>query len=403
MEEVLHRFNPWWDSQYPFPGVIRKQYLSRLEDLEKTRDVVLVTGLRRVGKTTLLHQLIHRLLNKVKARNILYVSLDNLAFRDHSILDVVESFRRLSSLKHDEFVYLFLDEVHFKEDYELQLKNLYDMGHAKIYASGSASLDIIMKSPHLTGRQRIMRLTPLSFSEYLKFTGKEISPADRHLYPALAREYIETGGMPEYVKTRDPNVLQSLLDSILYRDIAARYNIRNREGLKDILLFVAQGVSSPVSVRKISRILGIKEETVRRILDLFVESGLIHIIEKEGKLSERKASPKKLFLADTGLFTVLTENVNFGARVENMVYLTLAKLGNVRYYRTGHGEVDFVQGKRAVESKYKNEIRQEDIRAIKKLRGFQSRILVTENREGVMEGIELVPLWSFLLTNEVDP
>ena len=402
MEEILYRYNPWWDGRFSFPGTARKRYLSILETLETTRDVVLVTGLRRVGKTTLLHQLIHRLLEKVDARRILYVSLDNLALRSHSILDVVDSFRRICSLKHDEHVYLFLDEVHFKENYEQELKNLYDMGHSKIYASGSASLDIIMKSPYLTGRQRIIRVSPLSFAEYLEFMGKEISMADRHLYPALAREYVETGGMPEFVQTRDPNVLQSLLDSILYRDIAGRHDLRSRESLKDILLFVAQSVSTPVSVRKIARILGIKDETVRKILDLFVEAGLIHIIEKEGKLSERKVSPKKLYLADTGLFTVLTENINVGARVENMVYLTLAKSGNVRYYRIGRDEVDFVLGKKVFESKYRNDIREEDIAPIKKLRGFESKVVVTEDREEVMEKITLVPLWRFLLKDGGD-
>ncbi|UCH88055.1 MAG: ATP-binding protein [Thermoplasmata archaeon] len=401
MEDILFRFNPWWDSDFEFAGIPREAYLSQLLKQQKTKEVVLITGLRRVGKTTLLHQIIHRLLKKIEKNKVFYVSLDNLALKNHTILEIVDIYRRICSLKHNEHVFLFLDEVHFQNNYELQLKNLYDMGHCKIYASGSASLDIIMKSPYLTGRQRITRLAPLSFNEYLKFTNSEVTIADKHLYPSLAYEYVNIGGMPEYVNTKDPNVLQSLLDSVLYRDIAGRYNIRDRENLKDVLILIAQSVSSPISIRKISRVLGIKESTVSKILTLFVESNLLYYVEKEGKVSERKASPKKIYLADTGLFTALTDKVNFGAKVENRVYLTLDGTVNVRYHRFNGQEVDFVFNKKAYESKYKNNITSEDISAIKTLRGYRSKTVVSENVERKMEGINIVPLWKFLLNNKI--
>ncbi len=417
MEEILHRFNPWWEKKYELPGTPRVRYLSLLEKLESTRDVIFITGLRRVGKTTLMHQYIHGLLEKVDPRLIFYVSLDNLALEDQNILEVVDTFRRITSCKHDDDVFLFLDEVHFKEDFELQLKNLYDLGHAKIIASGSASLDIVMRSPHLTGRQRIMPIHPLSFGEYLKFTGQDIGGADMHLYPALAHEYVLIGGMPEYVRTRDPNNLQSLLDSILFRDIAGKHELRNREALKDILLFTAQSVSTPASIRKISRVLEIKEKTVKRIFDLLVESGLVHQVEREGKLPERKASARKLYLADTSLFTVLTENINLGAVVENLIYITLAKTSRVRYHRSNGKEIDFITDKSIVESKYKSDITQADMANLANLvnptktanqldkkgakwLSSKTRQIITKDTQGEIEGIELIPLWKFLLDRE---
>jgi len=408
MDEILHRFNPWWTGSYDFPGIPRTAYLSGLEALRSTKDVVLITGLRRVGKTTLMYQLIHRLLNTTDPHRIFYVSLDNLALTGHTILDIVDSFRRINSLKFREPVYLFLDEVHLRENYELQLKNLYDMGHCKIYASGSASLDIIMRSPHLTGRQRMVHVNPLDFSEYLMFTGRTITPADSHLYPALARDYIETGGLPEYVQSRDPNVLQSLVDSILYRDIATHNVIRNRENLRDVLLSIARSVSTPVSANRIARVLGINADTVRSIIRMIVEAGLVHPVEKEGKFSARKASLRKYYLADTGLFTILADTVNLGARVENAVFLKLAKSGTwsdtrsgtVRYSREKEKEVDFVVGSSAYESRYRNEIAPEDIATLKNLRGFRKRVVVTNGKEGDIEGTQLVPLWKFLLDDE---
>ncbi len=400
MEDILHRSNPWWTGKYDFPGKAREDHLSILMELKNSKDVVLITGLRRVGKTTLMLQLIHRLVEEVGSKSIFYVSLDHIALKDRSIIEIVDSFRAANSLKHNEFIYLFLDEVHFKKDFELQLKNLYDEGNAKVYASGSSSLDIIMRSPHLTGRQRVYRLSPLDFGEFLRFSGKEVSPADSHLYRALAEEYVETGGMPEYVISRDPNQLQSMVQSILYRDVAGRHEIRNRENLLDILSLTAQSVGSPLSLRKMSRVLGIPVDVVSRIVDLFVEANLVHLVEKKGKVSERKASPKKMYLADNGILSVVTEKVNFGALAENMVFLILRRKDNVRYYRSSGSEVDFVRGKEAWEVKYKSSIEEKDLAGLKSLRGFKSRTMVTKDQEGEVGGITLQPLWKFLLESE---
>ena len=117
MEEILDRFNPWWTIKPDFPGIARKTYLSMLLNLKTTKDVVLITGLRRVGKTTLMQQVIHKLLGEVSSDRIFYVSLDNIALKDHTILEIVDGFRRSRSLKHNDFAYLFLDEVHVKKDY----------------------------------------------------------------------------------------------------------------------------------------------------------------------------------------------------------------------------------------------------------------------------------------------
>ncbi|MDG6221097.1 MAG: ATP-binding protein [Candidatus Thermoplasmatota archaeon] len=397
METLLHRFNPWWSEEFQFPGIPRRAQLERLLALKDTRDVVLVAGMRRVGKTTLLRQTVHRLLQNVKPEKILYVSLDHLALREHSIIEIVERYRSMHRIKHNQKVYLFLDEVHLKEDYELQLKNLYDEGNAKIYASGSASLDIVMSSPHLTGRQRLLRIHPLSFSEYLEFTGMKISPADRNLYPSLAEEYVRVGGLPEYVLTRDMSYLQSLVDTILYRDVAGRHDMRSREALAGVLSLVAQSVGSPMSLRKISSVVGIPKETVSKIIELFMEAGLLYVVEREGKLSERKVSPRKIYLADTGFFNILTEDMKTGPIVENAVFLSLMKRGGVRYHRAQGLEVDFVTKGHAWESKYKSEINADDLRNIMALRRPRQKTMVTRDTEGEEKGIRLLPLWKLLL------
>ena len=407
MDEILHRYNPWWSGGYEYPGIERSKPLAALAGQLANKDVVLLTGLRRVGKTTLIHQLIHRLLETVEATKIFYLSADNLALKDYSLLELVEGYRRLWGLKHDEFVYLFFDEIHFKADYEIQLKNLYDMGRTKIFASGSASLDIAMRSPALTGRQRLLRLPPLSFAEYLRFTEQEPKPADSHLYPALAEEYMRVGGLPEYVLTKDPNHLQALIDTLLYRDIAGRHDVRNRESLKDLLMLAAQSVGSPLSQRKISRVLGLPLASVNKLVGYFEEANLIHLVERQGKVNERKASPAKIFLADTGLAAMLTERLNLGALVENAIFLALTQKATpwaahqpLRYHRRAGQEVDFVRGDQAWEVKYKDRLEESDKANLRSLDGYTSRTLVTKSQEGQEEGLTHVPAWKLLLEVE---
>ncbi len=396
MDRLLHRFNPWWTEDFHPSAIPRQRYQHQLMSLVDTRDVVLVTGLRRVGKTTLLYLTIERLLEKVTADRIFYVSLDHMGLRDHTILGIVEEYRRINRLKHDEHVYLFLDEVHLKEDFELQLKNLYDEGNTKVFASGSASLEITMRSPSLTGRQRLVPVHPLDFKEFLAFNEVEVSPADAHLLPELAEDHVRYGGMPEYVRTRDMSYLQSVLDTILWRDVAGRHDIRNREMLADMLALVAQSVGTRLSTRKISKVLGVSTETVSRTIDLFVEANLIHLTERQGKVSERKASPKKMYLADTGLFSILTEGVNLGVMVENAVYLALMRTGRVRYHLASGREVDFISRNTAWESKYMTRITEKELANLKGLKRPTKKVVITRDVEGREDGIDLVPLWRFL-------
>jgi len=397
MDAILEKFNPWWNDTYEFPGIERKAYLDKLSNMVDIRDVIFITGLRRVGKTTLMHQCIHRLLQREAPERILYISLDYFPLKEYSILEIEDAYRQLHSLKYNDKVYLFLDEVHFQDNFEIQLKNLYDLGFSKVFASGSGNLDIIMRSPYLTGRQRLITVNPLSFKEFIEFRGVTFLKANQHLYPTLAADYVENGGLPEYVITKDPNVLQSLIDTILYRDISDRHDIRNRENVKNILRLIAQSVSTSISVNRISRLLKIRNEVVSKIINLFIEANLIHIVERTGKFTERKISPKKMYLADTGLFSVLTERINLGAKVENCVFLTLAKAGTVRYSNIGQREVDFIHGNSAFESKYKHEISQKDLSAILHVSGMDSKTVVTESKEGNTTGVNLVPLWRFLL------
>ena len=128
MEALLFRFNPWWESDN-WPNFIQREgYLKNLLSLLDTRDIILLTGLRRTGKTTLMKMAIQALIRDygIKPSYIFYCSLDYYGLEHYSIMEIVEEFLKIQKISTSEKTFLFLDEVAYKENFSLQLKNLYD-------------------------------------------------------------------------------------------------------------------------------------------------------------------------------------------------------------------------------------------------------------------------------------
>jgi predicted AAA+ superfamily ATPase len=302
-------------------------------------------------------------------------------------------------LSYKEKIYAFIDEVHLHENFEQELKAVYDMGNVKVIASGSTSIFLIQKGAYLTGRQRFIEVKPFSFPEFLKLRGINVGAGDEHLYLKYCDEYIKMGGLPEYIKTEDQEYITTLIDSIIYKDVAGRHTLTNIGMLKDLIVLLSQGIGGRMSMRKIGRILGISHETARDYINFFVEANLISLVEKDGKLSERKAAPRKIYIADNGLATVLTPSVNLGALVENMVFNILKSKTEVRYNIIDSREIDFFTKGCVYEVKYKMDIDDDDIRPLKKIRGKKRKVVITYNLDKKIEGIEFIPLYKFLLEN----
>ncbi len=397
MEEILMRYNPWWTKDFEPDGILRENYMNKLSNLLKTKDVVFIVGLRRVGKTTLLHHFIKQLLNEVEPKKIVYFSMDHPILTKMSILDLLDEFRKIQGLSFQEKIYVFIDEVHLHENFEQELKNIYDMGNVKVYASGSASIFLIEKGAFLTGRQRFIKLMPFSFKEFLQLRKIEIDQGDYHLYLKYCDEYIKLGGLPEYIKTEDQEYITTLIDSMIYKDVAIRHSITNIGMLRDIIILLSQNVGGRISTRKIARVLGISHETVREYLTSFVEAHLIHLVEKEGKVSERKVAPRKIYFADNGIVNVLTPAVNTGSLVENIVFQILNSKTEVRYDIINSREIDFITKYCVYEVKYKANIDDDEIKHLKKIGNNKKKIVITYNLHEIRDGIEFIPLYKFIL------
>lgn len=355
MEELFYRYNPWWEGRHALEGVIdRPAPMEMLIKHVRSRDIVFLTGLRRVGKTTLLKLLIKRLTGRegIKPAHIFFISLDDYLLARKSLLEIVEDYRKIHRLSVREKVFLFFDEITYQKDFEIQLKNLYDNQNVKLYASSSSTSILKSKKPYLTGRHAVIEVLPLDFSEYLAFKGLVVGKADKHLLEQYFEDYLQTGGMPEYVLREDIEYLKELVDDIIYKDIAAFHGVKSPQVLKDFFLLLMERAGKAVSINKMANILKISPDTAKRYLDLFAETYLVHLVPRCGKTNERILSPKKLYAADLGIRTLFTGFRDKGSLFENYVYLKIKHAAPCYVYEDAT-EIDFfTRGKTLIEVKY---------------------------------------------------
>jgi hypothetical protein len=371
MEEILYRYNPWWEAKFSLPGIIeRPAILNLMKKHFASSQIVFLTGLRRVGKTTLFKLFIKHLIEKEKINpsRIFYVSLDDYLLAKKSILEIVEEFRKTQKIRFREKVFLFLDEIGYRENFELQLKNLYDSQNVKIYASSSSATVMRSKKSYLTGRNIIVEVLPLDFKEYLKFKNITITKEDKHLIEKYFEDYLSIGGIPEYVLHQDIDYLKELVDDIIYKDIAAFYGIRNPNILKDFFVLLMERAGKQVSINKLANILNISPDTVKRYLGMFADTYLIYLVQRYGKTNERLLAPRKIYAADLGIRTLFTGLRDKGSLFENYVYLKIKSYDPYYIYKEST-EIDFfIKNKALIEVKYRGNMTRKQEILFKKLK-----------------------------------
>ncbi len=357
MEEALFRYNPWWEKLPDFKLISRPGYINKMIDNIDRDRIVLISGLRRVGKTSLMKITIEYLLQHldINPTRILYVSLDDYNLKNHSILEIIESFRKIHSIKFTEKTFVFLDEVTYKTDYEIQLKNLFDSHNTKLFASSSSSSLLKDRKSYITGRNTVIEMMPLDFDEYLLFKGIKISRADAHIRENEFENFLKTGGIPEYVITEEPSYIHELVDDIIMKDIVAMHNIKQPALLKDLFMLLMERSGKQISLNKVGAILKTSVDSVSRYVELFRHAHLIYTMSRYGKTNEKLLSPKKIYAPDTGIRTYYTGFRDKGSLFENYVFLKL-KGHNPEYVYQDKTELGFrLRGGTVVEAKYHQE------------------------------------------------
>ncbi len=411
MEEILSLLNPWWSGNKFETGIERKSYLDRLERSLAHKRAVLVVGSRRVGKTTLLRQLIAQLLISVDPRHILYALMDHPQLTPHSLTDVVRAMRARFALDRTTRLYLFFDEVQSLSRWEQDAKALIDTENVKLFLSGSASTHLLMRGTYLTGRIENLTVHPLDFREFITFRKMSISDIESYKYQAVLQDYMRLGGYPEYVLEQDPAYVSDLVNSVLYKDIASLYQLRNPDLLKNLLLLIADRAGSHTTYARLARILSLTNDTIKEYLHHLMHTFLIDELPRfTASRSHRIYGPKKFYLNDNGLLSNLTGKLNKGAAFEQTLFHYLqSRYPAVGFHYEQQKEVDFIaeteSGKVLWEAKYEGGEDERDTVSYAGLaRSLHAKraILVTMEHESKVETsgmtVERIPLWRLLLS-----
>lgn len=291
----------------------------------------IITGLRRCGKSTLLLQLFRR-----DYQDAVYLNFDDIRLSGFE----KDDFNRLhKEIKKRAVTVLFFDEPQIVQGWEQYVHQLLREGY-KVYVTGSnASMLSIELGTHLTGRHLSMELFPFSYSEFIRF--KKLKNNE-----ASVKKYLEKGGIPEYIKSGLAQIVTTLADDILTRDIAVRHSIRDIMSLRRLTVFLITNIGNLISANKLTGMFDIKSPaTFLEYFSFLRDTYLLEFIPVfDHSLKVQARNPKKVYVTDVGLYSenALTTSENMGRRMENLVFIHLRRKYKQLFYYKAKGECDFI-------------------------------------------------------------
>ena len=370
METLLAQYNPHWIEKKSFDLIRREKYCSRIMELVDRKEILVLQGIRRSGKSSLLKLVINELMKKrVNPKNILFMNLEDYRFGSeksvNTLDEIYQNYTKMNTPKGK--IYILLDEIQEIPDFEKWLRTYYEQNESiKFIITGSSS-SLFSKelATLLTGRQISFEVFPFSFSEYLDFRESKIqkdlkkkpidllylSPLFKKIEPLLLR-YLDEGGFPEMIKQeqQESNILalQQYISDIILRDIAQRYNIRKIEVLQKLALYLIYNMGGFINMSRIAQLVGTNRTTLLELLAYLKEVYMVFTTSSfsfsiDEQLSTTK--PKKIYCIDNGFFAAIkTESEkDFIKKVKNIVFQHLRfQWGEELFYWRDKVEVDFV-------------------------------------------------------------
>ena len=310
---------------------------------------VVISGVRRCGKSTLLHQA----MNALYPKGVFYLNFEDERLVDFNVDDFNPLYEIFLELYGKKGVFFF-DEIQNVPKWELFVRRMQAKGQKFFITGSNASLLSKELGTKLTGRNVCVELFPFSFTEFLSFKKCALSKdalsftEERALAKKYFAEYLRHGGMPEYLKYQDPALLKRAYEDILYRDIVSRYGLKQVKALRELGLYLLSNIGGLFSYNNLKESLGIKSvHTVKDFADHLENSYLIFLVNKFSfSLKKQFVAPKKAYCIDNGL----AESVAFqfsrnqGKFLENTVFLALRRVSSqIYYYKTANNlEIDFL-------------------------------------------------------------
>lgn len=310
---------------------------------------VVISGIRRCGKSTLLNQTI----NSFYGKGVYYLNFEDERLVDFEVADFNSLYEVFLELYGERKVFFF-DEIQNVAQWEVFVRRMQNKGHKFFITGSNASLLSKELGTKLTGRCVSIELYPFSFMEYLSFKGYEMQKnalsytTERASIKKHFSEYLRHGGMPEYLKYSDSTLLKRVYEDILYRDIVARYDIKQVKALRELGLYLLSNIGALFSYNNLTKILGVGSmNTIKSYADFLENSFLVSLVNRFSySLKQQFVANKKIYCIDNGLAESIAFQFskNKGKFLENLVFLELKRRHpEIYYYKTANSlEVDFL-------------------------------------------------------------
>ena len=333
-QEILHAQNKRYVQRY-----IADEWL-------QTSEILIISGIRRCGKSVLMQQIRDRLVEKDFFFNFDDERLANFKLDDFQKLQ--ECFVELFGEQHT----YYFDEIQNIEGWERFVRRLYNAGNKIVITGSNARMLSRELGTHLTGRYIQVEIYPFSFQEYLAMN--EIPVNAKTLYTTTGRatmvksfvKYMECGGFPKFLQDGSVSYLTSLYESIIYRDILTRNGLTNEKEMLELMFYLASNATKRVTYSSLGKVVGIQHpDTIKNYLEYIQQTYLIfQLFRYDPSVKKQMMSPKKIYFVDNAIIKRIGFNAteNNGVFLENLVFIELKRRGWDVYYYADKKECDFI-------------------------------------------------------------
>lgn len=375
-----------------------------------TKQITIISGVRRCGKSTLLLQF-SKYFDK-----FYYFNFDDERLIDFDVSDfenLILAFKKMYEGK-----VIFLDEIQNIAGWEHFARRIYEEGY-KIFITGSnAKLLSSELATHLTGRYFKIELFPFSFKEFLDYKNINYQGKGTAIKAKVLKNFdifLKNGGFPEFIEYGDSEYLKRIYEDVLYKDLIARFNIREIKSFKQLANFLFTNFTREISYNGLKNTLGFKSVTsVKDYVDFIEQSYLIFELYKyDYSLKKQYVSDKKSYVIDNGLrnsiaFSFSDDN---GKLLENLVFIELKRRGYEIYYYKNNNECDFIIREKGKITQVlqitailnENNAEREKAGLIEAMGAFKLKdgLILTNNQEDIIKkdkmSIKIMPVWKWLL------
>lgn len=429
---ILNDWN-YWDKPVP-EYIVREDYQTAMNACLSTGEIIILKGIRRSGKSTMLiNQIRHLIASGLNRKEILLVNFEDPRYSDALNSDLLEQIFEV----YKEFVnnettpHIFLDEIQNVEQWERWVLTGYELKRAHFYVTGSSSKLLSREfGTALSGRHLDINVFPLSFKEYLTF--KDIpKPEKREMVTQRVtlkkafNDYIREGGFPKTQSLENDLKRQEIImyyETIILKDIVARHNLKNLDNVKKVALYLLSNIGKPLNLNKVRTALNLSYDLADKYFEYLKDCYLVFEVNQvEYSLNNQFSSRRKVYCIDNGILSHTSFRISedYGRYLENLVCIELIRRGHEIWFHSRKKECDFIvreginitfaiQVSWTLQHEETKKREMEGLLEALTTYGLHEGMILTNDEEDTIhidnQTIKIIPVWKWLLNyNDLTP